>query len=152
MSTALHRAPVAHRQLIASLVAARVGCEPGSIPGAPLFRYVPSEEPAPLIDDKPSSRGSVPGVSAFRLKHYRPASLSLAPCYQIPMAGDSAALTDARLAWHGGDPGPLREYLQQARPAEPEPEPEPEPELSFAAPARRAAPGIVRTAARKARR
>ena len=107
-----------------------------------------------MIDDKPSNRGSVPGSSVFKLRNYRPPPLSLAPCYQIPMAGDPDELTEARRAWHDGDPGPLRKFLQQARPAAPELAPEPLPELPFAdpSPARRAAPGMVRLAARKARK
>lgn len=155
MSAAAYRAPAAHRQLIKALVAGRVGCEPGTIPDAPRFRYIPPNTPAELCDMAPSNRGSLPGAWPWRLKNYRPEPLSCAPMYQVAMAGDPADLTDARRAWHNGDPGPLRELLNSRPWAAPETAPEPAPELPLAMtpPAARRAPvGIVRAAARKVKK
>jgi hypothetical protein len=88
-------APLAHRQLIGSLVAGRVGCELGAIPGAPRFRYVPSEEPAPVIDAKPSNRGAVPGVSGFPLEAL-PAAESVAGAILCDSDGGRPAGTHPR--------------------------------------------------------
>lgn len=151
---AARRAPDKHIQLIKALVAGRVGIGPGTIPGAPRFSYTPPAEPLPQEDAMPSNRGSLPVKWPWKLKNFSPKPTSCAPMYQVAMAGDSPAMTAARLAWHKGDAGPLRELLNCQPPAAPETAPEPEAELPLILTpraARRAPVGIVRAAAQRKR-
>ena len=107
----------AQRALIKSCVehgAAIEGLDGKGADYGPRFRYTPADVPRKLYKGKPSGRGSVKCADVKRgikFRNWVPATISLDPNYNSPMKGDSPELTDARKAWHGGDPKPLRVYL-----------------------------------------
>jgi hypothetical protein len=106
----------AERALLKGCAEHGVGIE--GLPGAPRFRFTPSERSGNAYEgreaSKPSSRGSIPGHKAKgfpKLRNWSAPKLPLAPLYNAPMKGDDGALTEARRSWHNGNPAPLREYL-----------------------------------------
>lgn len=113
-ATFLSPAALRAKALIKTATEGGVGLDAGSVPDAPTFTFEPGTPP--LENVKPSARGTAPRPKA-RLKStwWTPSSISLAPNYQSPMAGDDWALTDARKAWADGNPKPLREWLEQQR-------------------------------------
>lgn len=103
------------KAVIASAAAHGAGID--YLPDAPRFRFVPNG-PAARDSGKPSTRGQFSYPNRLKLKNWRPTPLSLAPQYDVAMAGDDYALTDARRAWAKGNPVPLRKWLAAQRPAE----------------------------------
>jgi hypothetical protein len=102
------------RAIISACVASGAGIE--FLPDAPRFRYDPASGSTQrtLYHGPPSSRGSVPcGKNRHGLKNWSPSKLDASPQYNLAMRGDPPELTEAREAWHQGNPIPLRVYLAE---------------------------------------
>jgi hypothetical protein len=98
---------------IVRLVSSGSLVERGDLPDAPGFRFTPVESVA-LYHGKPSARGNYAYSARGKFKNWKPAGISLAPNYTVPMLGDSWELHSARGKWaRDGNPEPLREYLAE---------------------------------------
>lgn len=115
---AWYRQRIAGKESIKALVAANEAIETGTLLGAPRFRFVPNEAPAPLDHGKPSGRGTVACRDAFKIASksgWRPSRLSLDPMYSTAMTGDDDDMTEARKDWAQGNPKPLRTLLEERK-------------------------------------
>lgn len=123
MANKMPRGHAATKALIKSCAEFQVRIE--GLEDAPSFRFIPHDNPLDpyngRTDGPPSGRGSFsPKAKPKGITTWTPTTLSLAPNYQVPMAGDDPALTHARARWAQGFPELLREWLEANRTAQPE--------------------------------
>ncbi|WP_152569507.1 MULTISPECIES: helix-turn-helix domain-containing protein [Sphingomonas] len=111
------------KALIRSCMLDGVGIE--GLDDMPAFRFVPPAETARFKEGqsayaKPSRRSYAAhkcrnrGCACHKSKWYRHAPMTLAGDYLVPMAGDDCDLSDARKAYHNGEPQPLRDWHLEA--------------------------------------
>lgn len=123
---ALPRSHSATLALIKAAAETRSPIEPGTIPEAPTFCFIPAEpdEKTAAPPERPTAAGRKSYCEPMRadwrgiVKHWRPTPISLESMHRVPMAGDTPEMTRARAALAGGgwrklkpDPAPMAALL-----------------------------------------